>query len=154
MNKFALGRAETLADLSQGLSFPQLTKEHGNELLPAGKPSSMPLRPMLAHQPPELETRKNLENLAEKAGEWHHRWTSCSLNGFLKITIESTEVRRVPSDRRQYPNLDKSGPRLRFFVETRKRDDGDAGAHRGGALTPYRRKRSERRPESIMNNAG
>jgi hypothetical protein len=45
-------------------------------------------------------------------------------------------------------------PRQRFFVETRKRDDGDVEAHRRGVLTPYRRKRSERRPESIMNNAG
>src|SRR5712691_4733795 len=45
-------------------------------------------------------------------------------------------------------------PRQRFFAETRKRDDGDARAHRRGALTPYRRKRSERRLESFMNNAG
>jgi len=45
-------------------------------------------------------------------------------------------------------------PRQRFFAETRKRDDGDAGAHRRGAMTPYRRRRSERRSEPIMNNAG
>ncbi len=30
-----------------------------------------------------------------------------------------------------------SAPRQRFFVEARKRDTGDAEAHRGGVLTPY-----------------
>jgi hypothetical protein len=52
------------------------------------------------------------------------------------------------------PQSEAGCPRQSFFVETRKGDDGDAGVHHRGALTPYRRKRSERRPESIMNNAG
>jgi len=44
-------------------------------------------------------------------------------------------------------------PRQRFFVEARKRDDGDARAYRRGAMTTHRRKRSERRPESITKSA-
>src|SRR6266498_2889632 len=48
----------------------------------------------------------------------------------------------------------RCSPRQRFSAETRKRDDGDAVAHRRGALTPYRRKRSERRLESIMSSSG
>src|SRR5438105_12614924 len=45
--------------------------------------------------------------------------------------------------------LDDCCARQRFFAATRKRDDDDAGAHRLGAMTPSRRKRSERLPESI-----
>src|SRR5262249_34670285 len=45
-------------------------------------------------------------------------------------------------------------PATEICVEARKRDDGDATVHRRGAMTTHRRKRSERRPESIMNNAG
>jgi hypothetical protein len=52
------------------------------------------------------------------------------------------------------PRADTPCSRERFFRETRKPDDGDAGAHRRGGMTPYREKRSAGRPESFMNYAG
>jgi hypothetical protein len=33
--------------------------------------------------------------------------------------------------------IDSACPRPRFFAEARKRDDGDARAHRRGGLTPH-----------------
>jgi len=44
--------------------------------------------------------------------------------------------------------------RERFFRQARKPDDGDAGAHRRGRLTPHGGKRSAGRPESFMNYSG
>ena len=44
--------------------------------------------------------------------------------------------------------------RERFFREARKPDDGDAGAHRRGGMTPHGGKRSAGRLESFANNAG
>jgi hypothetical protein len=57
---------------------------------------------------------------------------------------------------------EQPGPRLRFFVETRKRDDGDAtSAPRLEALVLKlsatvrgANARGRKSPESIMNNAG
>jgi hypothetical protein len=44
-------------------------------------------------------------------------------------------------------------PRQRFFVETRKRDDSDAGAHRGGALTKYSAEKIGAAAGLFVNNA-
>ena len=52
------------------------------------------------------------------------------------------------------PSLDTPCSRERFFCQAKKPDDGDAGAHRRGGLTPHGGKRSAGRLESFMNYSG
>jgi len=44
-------------------------------------------------------------------------------------------------------------PRQRFFAETRKRDEGDAEAHRRGALTTYSAEKIGAATGMFVNNA-
>jgi len=72
-------RGQPLADLTKGLSLAQLAKQHRHELLPARKPSRVPLGPGLSYQLLELCPWKQLENLTEHARECAQRRASCRI---------------------------------------------------------------------------
>jgi hypothetical protein len=67
MAQLALAGRQPPADLAQGVSLPQLAKQHGNELAPAGEAARVPLRPVLPYQLLELQAWKELEKLGENA---------------------------------------------------------------------------------------
>ena len=56
------------ADLAQALRVSELAKQHHNELLPIAETAGMALGLMLSDQGLELETREELQKLAENAG--------------------------------------------------------------------------------------
>ncbi len=56
---FASGQAP--ADFAQRVRLPQLAKQHGDELAPAGEAARVPLGSVLPHQLLEFQTRKQLE---------------------------------------------------------------------------------------------
>jgi hypothetical protein len=67
MGQLALAGRQPPADFAQGMGLPQLAKQHGDELPPAGEAPCVPLGPVLAHQLLELQARKKLEKLGENA---------------------------------------------------------------------------------------
>ena len=74
--ELALATAQPPADLSQRVGAPELAEQHGHELAPAGEAARVALRPGLLDQGLELGPRKQLEELAEHAGEFPHGWAS------------------------------------------------------------------------------
>jgi hypothetical protein len=57
--------SETVADLAQGIGASQLTKQHGDELRPAGKALGVTLRGVLLDECRKLGSGKVLEQLIE-----------------------------------------------------------------------------------------
>src|SRR5574342_127243 len=64
--------AQSSRDLSQRLGVGQLTKQHCDKLVPACKPSRMPLGFCLFHLFFKLVSRKNLEKLIHDAAKSFH----------------------------------------------------------------------------------
>src|SRR5207247_11350535 len=71
-----LAAAQSPADLPQRMGAPELTEQHGHELAPAGEAARMALGQRPLHQDLELRPRKQLEQLAEHAGESANGWAS------------------------------------------------------------------------------
>ena len=72
MLELALATAQPAADLPQRMGPPELTEQHGHELSPAREPAGVTLGARLLDQGLELGPRKQLEELAEHAGEFPH----------------------------------------------------------------------------------
>jgi len=70
--QLAFAAAQPAADLSQRMGAPELAEQHGDELPPAREAARMALRVRPLHQGLELCPRKQLEQLAEHAGESAH----------------------------------------------------------------------------------
>jgi hypothetical protein len=69
----------------------QLTKQHGDELAPAGEAARVPLGPVLAHPLLEFQTRKQLENLRKDAAYSVHGGTSSvEIGSWNRIHLQLT----------------------------------------------------------------
>jgi hypothetical protein len=58
MRQPTLAAGQAATDLPQRMRPPELGKQHGDELIPAGKPARMPLGLRVLHRTLELEARK------------------------------------------------------------------------------------------------
>ena len=72
MLELTLAAAPPPADLPQRMGAPQLAEQHRDELSPAREAARMALGVRPLHQGLELRPRKQLEQLAEHAGESTH----------------------------------------------------------------------------------
>jgi len=79
--------SEPSGDLSEGMGSAQLAKEHGDKLPPAGEASGMTFGAGLVHRLLELDSRKQLQELAEYATESIHQWPS--LGGGMDLLAET-----------------------------------------------------------------
>jgi len=68
--------------------------------------------------------------------------------GFQTGLFTDTRARPTSDDKHHF-----GWPRQRFFAETRKRDEGDAEAHRRGALTTYSAEKIGAATGMFVNNA-
>lgn len=74
MTELATGDGQAITDLPQTLGLGQLAEQHGNILVPRGKPLGMAFCPAFMDQPHKREAGHDLENLTEQTcGKLHGR---------------------------------------------------------------------------------
>ena len=93
MLQLTLRGGQSLGDFTQAVRPSQLAEQHGDELTPAGKASSVPLGSMLANCSLELGPRKQLQKLAENtAYSIHGGCLSDSSSGLLRTHFTLQEA--------------------------------------------------------------
>jgi hypothetical protein len=76
MFQFPLAASKTSSNLTEGMGPTQLAEEHGHKLVPTRKPFGMSFRLGDRNQPLELQSRKELQQLAKYATKSIHKWPS------------------------------------------------------------------------------
>jgi len=83
MLQFAFTTRQPAANLAQRTGLPQLTKQHRDELAPAGEPASMSFGSGFANRLLKFQARKELQQLRENAAYSVQGGISCPESWFL-----------------------------------------------------------------------
>src|ERR1039457_4020278 len=113
MHQPSQATAQAVADLAQRIGACQLTKQHGDELRPAGKAFGGMLSGVLLYECGELGAGKVLEQLIEQARELYD-WVALLWAAFGEFPARSCSPTSIIGGRSSYfrlqePVLDKSG---------------------------------------------
>jgi hypothetical protein len=92
MDEFATSNGETITYLSQALALGELAKEHGHQLIPAGKALAVTLGSTLANDARKLGPGNNLQDLAEKTRIKLHSRDSFVAVSFLNIPYHNRRL--------------------------------------------------------------
>src|ERR1035438_4619759 len=112
MHQPSQATAQAVADLAQRIGACQLTKQHGDELRPAGKAFGGMLSGVLLYECGELGAGKVLEQLIEQARELYD-WVALLWAAFGEVPARSGSPTSIIGGRSSYfrlqePVLDKS----------------------------------------------
>src|ERR1017187_3090673 len=112
MHQPSQATAQAVADLAQRIGACQLTKQHGDELRPAGKAFGGMLSGVLLYECGELGAGKVLEQLIEQARELYD-WVALLWAAFCEFPARSCSPTSIIGGRSSYfrlqePVLDKS----------------------------------------------
>jgi hypothetical protein len=99
MFQLALAATQTVADQSQRIRLSQLTKQHRNELSPAGKPSRVSFRLGFLNQSAKFRPGEVMKKLIKQTSGQYHvlalLFAACSVSALLGIRCGSAHYRRA-----------------------------------------------------------